>query len=99
MRRRGFDEANLRVAQAAAGAEPEARLKLVRLLPELSGIDTVGWLVHFAQDPSPRVRAGAIQLLSTGTDRRIADYLKQLDETETDEDVRAALRSARARFR
>jgi hypothetical protein len=92
LKRRGFDAVNLRVARAAADANPENRLKLIHLLPELSGVDAIGWLLLLAKDKSPRVRFTAIQLLSTGNDARIQRHLQQLDETETDEAVRTVLR-------
>ncbi len=94
LRRRKFDELNLRVARTASDADPEARMKLIRLLPELSGVNATGWLLVLARDESPRVRAAAIQVLSTATDPRIHLQLRKLEETETDASVRAALRDS-----
>lgn len=99
LRRRGCNELNLRVARTAADESIENRLKLVRLLPELPGLDTFGWLLVLARDESPRVREAAVQLLSTANNPRVQRELEQLDQTETDDAVRSALRSFRMNSR
>lgn len=96
---RGFDALNLQIARATADPSVATRLELLRSLPRQAGIDSVGWLLHLAQDESPQVRVGAIKVLSTAGDSRIPKYLRQFDETETDEGVRTVLREAQERFR
>ena len=94
LRRRKFNAVNLRVARAASDPSADNRLKLVNLVPELVGIDAIGWLMLLAKDESPRVRFAAVQLLSTTNDPRVLRRLQELDETETDDQIRTVLRKA-----
>lgn len=99
LRRRKLNAVSLRVARAAADPSAENRLKLVHMIPELVGVDSIGWLMLLAKDESPRVRFAAVQLLSTTNDPRVLQRLQELDETETDDQIRTVLRKAQTVMR
>ena len=94
LRRRNFNAANLRVAHAVADPNADNRLKLVHAIPELVGVDAIGWLMLLAKDESPRIRFAAVQLLSTTNDPQVLRRLQELDETETDDQIRLVIRKA-----
>jgi hypothetical protein len=95
--RRGFRPRDLRLAERLVNADPDVRLELVNSLPQLSGIDSRPWLIWLSSDPDSLVRRAAVSIIATGDDQALFDHLRQVEQTETDEEVLRLIRRALAR--
>jgi hypothetical protein len=96
LQRRGFGQRELQVAAALVAPDPQVREQLAENLPLLSGIDPHPWLLLLARDEIARVRAIAVRWLVTSSDPRIREFLVELANHETDDQVRQALRQRQA---
>lgn len=92
--RRGFSQRDLRLAAAWASPDANVREQLARTIPKLAGVDARSWLLLLIRDESSRVRAAAVAWLATSSDPTVQQHLRALEQTETDDQVRQALRAA-----
>jgi len=80
LKRRGFADREVALARQLSDPDPHVRRRLVRLLPEIAGLDAVPWLVELSRDADADVRWTALTLLATTQDpallRRVGELVR-----------------------
>lgn len=86
LRRRGYSDAELNVAEDAVDPDVMVRRGLVERLPYLTGVDRKRWLLWLAEDVDLDVRRQAVMMLATmlNSDPRIATQLRRIQVNERD---------------
>ena len=96
--RRGFSETHLALARQLFHPDPEVRMRLARLLPDLPNVSAAPWLMQLARDESAEVRLLAISLLATTGDPALTEAIEAIAREDPDPRVqRQAERIARER--
>jgi len=96
--RRGFTETHLALARQMFDPDPQARMRLVRLLTELPGIDAVPWLLELSRDEHAAVRLSAIGRMATTGDPALLEAIERIAAEDSDPGVkRQAERISRQR--
>lgn len=88
LRRRGFSEAELRLARQLVDPDPAVRLGLCSQLLGTEQIDPVPWLLELARDEEARVRLAALGLLATTGDPALIQHVRRLAAGDSDPRVR-----------
>ena len=88
LKRRDFDPLQMAIAKRIYHPEVEARLELVRQLPDIPGVGATNWLLRMAEDESEEVRLAAITLLATGTDPQLLDHVESIARQDSSERIR-----------
>ena len=84
LRRRGFGDRELGLARQLLDPDPRARRRLARLLPEVSGLDAVPWLMELGRDRDAEVRLTALALLATTGDPSLLGRVRELIRGDVD---------------
>ncbi len=90
LRRRGFDDRQLRQARRVVDPDPRVRRQLAESLADLRGSPSP-WLFWLSYDSDPGVRQLVVSLMATTQDPRLHRRLREMRSLETDEAVRAQL--------
>jgi hypothetical protein len=93
LRRRGYTELDLRIAERLVDPDARIRLQLVQWLPQAPGIDAGRWLLWLARDDEPQVRKAAITVLATASDPSLRRQLERIAQEEQDPAVLQTVRS------
>jgi hypothetical protein len=83
LRRRGFSDVELQLAERLADPNPEVRRDLALALPQLA-VDTQRWLVWLSEDDDADVRLAAVTVMATSRDPLLHNRLRELRGSETD---------------
>jgi len=90
LRRRGFEQQELRMARLLASSDPRARRRLAESLP---GLQTPPgpWLFWLSYDDDPMVRKLVVALMASSQNPRLHRRLREMRSLETDAMVRDQL--------
>jgi hypothetical protein len=93
LRRRGYSDQEVRVAEDAVDPDVIVRRGLIERLPYLENLDTKRWVLWMAQDDDLTVRRQAVMMLATmvNTDPRVAEHLRRIQVDEHDPWIRKRL--------
>mgnify|MGYP002634282706 CR=1 FL=1 len=93
LRRRGYSDAELNVAEDAVDPDVLVRRGLVERLSFIPNVDTKRWLLWMAQDEDLDARRQAVMMLATmiNSDPRIAAQLRRIQIEEDDPWIRKRL--------
>jgi len=84
LKRRGFADREVALARQLTDPDPQVRRRLVRLLPEITGLDAVPWLVELSRDADADVRWTALTLLATTQDPALLKRVGELVRGDPD---------------
>ena len=92
LRRRGFTDRDMKLAEKFTDADPAVRRKFAEMLPRISGVRASRWLWWLAEDEDAQVRVAAISMLATSGDAAVRHRLRELADRETNPAVASRLR-------
>lgn len=90
LRRRGFEELELKMARRLADPDPRQRHELCENLSRLPTAPGP-WLFWLSYDPDSAVRRLAVTFMATSQDPRLHRRLREMQSSETDAKVRGQL--------
>jgi len=100
LQRRGFRDVHFRLAAQLFDPDPHQRRQMVRMLPELPGVDAGPWLAWLCRDPDAEVRLAAITIVATaGTPELLAEIeslARNDDDPRIQQQAEALMRLRRA---
>jgi len=82
LRRRGFDDTTLPLAQALDDPDPRIRQQLTESLPKLDRVDHATWLWELADDDDANVRRTALNILATSNNPQTRQRVAHMRDNE-----------------
>jgi len=97
--RRGFTPVQLELAGRLTHPDPATRIELARMLPRLTTVNPVPWLLWLSEDKHPEVRLAAVSLMATTGDPDLLDRVEQLAREDRDAAVQRVAEQLSAKRR